>query len=157
MIRNGIDIESLSATAIIAARCQREEGAAMSQLGRLRWGWIIVGGVVAGLALMLFVPIQFLPGGEAALLYLVAPLCVIVTGLVGYWIARKTDDLRLLHGGLVGAVALLIYTALTWTEELPAIYWVANYLKIAGGLIGAWVADRRVRSTTYPAAEAGPT
>jgi hypothetical protein len=128
------------------ARRPGEEGAAMSQLGRLRWGWILVGGVVAELALMLFVPIQFLPGGERALFYLVVPLCVIVTGLAGYWVARQTDDLRVLHGGFVGAVALLIYAALTWTVDLPAIYWVANYLKVAGGLMGGWVADRRIRA-----------
>lgn len=61
----------------------------MSKLARLRWGWILVGGVVAEIALMLFVPIQFLPGGDTALLYLVVPLCVIVTGLFGGWAADR--------------------------------------------------------------------
>ena len=129
----------------------------MSNVAGLRWGWILVGGIVAEIALMLFVPIQLLPGGETALLYLVVPLCVIVTGLAGYWIASKADRLRVLHGGLVGAVALLIYVALTWTAELPAIYLVANYLKLAGGLMGGWAADRRSRSMSAGAGEAEPT
>src|SRR5690606_35031248 len=98
------------------------------KLGDLRWGGILVGGIVAEIALMLFVPIQLLPGGQTALLYLVVPLCVIATFFAGYWVAHKSQRLRVLHGGLVGLVALLIYAALTWSAELPAIYLVANYL-----------------------------
>ena len=129
----------------------------MTQLGRIRWGWVLVGGLVAEIALMLFVPIQFLPGGETALLYLVVPLCLAATGLAGYWIARKADTARVLHGGLVGAVALVLYAALTWTQELPALYTLANYLKIAGGLAGGWAADRLGRSAPAGTGGAEPT
>ncbi|HEX6995650.1 MAG TPA: hypothetical protein VF339_16080 [Gammaproteobacteria bacterium] len=63
----------------------------------------------------------------------------------------------MVHGGLVGVIGLLIYAALTWTTELPTIYTIANYLKIAGGLIGGWVADRRSRTITIGAGQAEPT
>jgi hypothetical protein len=111
-------------------------------LGQIRWGWVLVGGLVAEVALLMFVPIQFLPGGETLLLWIVVPICLIVPALTGCWIARKAAVAHLLHGGLVGLVALLIYVALTWTQELPAAYTVANYLKIVGGLSGGWYASR---------------
>jgi len=129
----------------------------MRQLRRIRWGWVLVGGLVAEIALLLFVPLQFLPGGQTVLLYLVVPLCLVATGLAGYWIARKADAARVLHGGLVGAVALVIYLALTWNQELPALYEIANYLKVAGGLAGGWAADRLARSAAAGTTEARPT
>src|SRR5262245_54244371 len=109
---------------------------------QIRWGWVLVGGFVAELALFLFVPIQLLPGGPTLLLYLVVPLCLLATGIAGWWIARKATSARVLHGALVGAVAFAIYLALTWTVALPAVYVVANYLKIVGGMAGGWYADR---------------
>jgi hypothetical protein len=111
-------------------------------LKQIRWGWVLVGGFVAELALFLFVPLQFLPGGATLLLYLVVPLCLLATGIAGWWIARKASSARVLHGALVGVVALAIYAALTWTAELPTIYVIANYLKIAGGIAGGWFAER---------------
>lgn len=129
----------------------------MTLLGRIRWGWVLVGGLVAEIALMLFVPIQFLPGGETALLYLVVPLCLVATGLAGYWIARKANTAPVLHGGLVGAVALVLYAALTWNQELPAIYMLANYLKVAGGLVGGWAASRLAPAASAGASGTEPT
>ncbi len=106
---------------------------------------------------MLFVPIQFLPGGETVLLYLVVPICLAATALAGFWIARKAAAARVLHGGLVGAVALLLYVALTWSQELPALYTLANYLKIAGGLVGGRAADRMARAAATGPGEVEPT
>ena len=120
-------------------------------LKRIRWGWVLVGGLVAELALFLFIPIQFLPGGQTLLLYLVVPLCLLATGIAGWWIARKAESARPLHGALVGVVAFAIYLALTWTQPpLPAVYVAANYLKVVGGLVGGWFADRQ-RSPQAPA------
>jgi uncharacterized protein YneF (UPF0154 family) len=122
-------------------------------LKQIRWGWVLLGGFVAEIALFLFVPLQFLPGGPTLLLYLVVPLCLLVTGIAGWWIARRASSARVLHGALVGVVAFAIYVALTWTTELPAVYVVANYLKIVGGMAGGWYADRR-RAPQVPQAGA---
>lgn len=128
----------------------------MTVLRRIRWGWVLAGGLVAEIVLMLFVPIQFLPGGETVLLYLVVPLCLVVTGAAGYWTALRTDAARPLHGALVGVIAFLIYLALTWTQELPAVYTAANYLKIVGGFAGGWYANRaRTAPTPAGAADSG--
>jgi hypothetical protein len=114
----------------------------MTLLGRIRWWRVLAVGLLAEIALILAVPIQLLPGGETLLLFLVIPLCLLVTGVAGFWIGRKVDAARVLHGALVGVVALLIYAALTWNQELPLAYVVANYLKIVGGAAGGWYADR---------------
>lgn len=111
-------------------------------LRRIRWGWVLIGGIVAELALMLFVPIQFLSNGATILATLVIPLCVIATALAGLWIARKAAVAQIAHGALVGTVALAIYVALTWGQDLPGVYVVANYLKIVGGAAGGWWAAR---------------
>lgn len=117
-------------------------------LGRIRWGWVLVGGFVAEVALLAFVPLQFVPGGTTLLLYLVVPICLAAPFLAGYWIAHKVESARVLHGALVGAVALLLYVALTWTQELPVVYVVANYLKLVGGAAGGWYWDRRSRGVS---------
>lgn len=111
-------------------------------LKQIRWGWVLVGGFVAEIALLLFVPIQFLPGGRTVLLYVVIPLCLLAPGLAGRWIAKKAGSAHVLHGALVGVVALLIYAALTWTQTLPVVYVVANYLKVVGGIAGGWLASK---------------
>lgn len=125
-------------------------------IARIRWGWVLAGGVVAELALFLFVPLQFLPGGQMLLLYLVVPLCLVATGAAGYWIARKAPTAPVLHGALVGVVALLIYLALTWTQELPAVYVAANYLKVVGGAVGGWLASPRPAVAADPGATGAP-
>lgn len=127
----------------------------MTSVGQVRWGWVLVGGLVAELALFLFVPIQLLPGGQTLLLYLVVPLCLLATGAAGYWIARKAGTAKILHGALVGVVASLIYLALTWTQELPVVYHAANYLKIVGGAAGGWFASTRAAVVTHPGDMAG--
>jgi hypothetical protein len=123
---------------------------------QIRWGWVLLGGFVAEIALFLFVPLQFLPGGPTLLLYLVVPLCLLVTGIAGWWVARRAGSARVLHGALVGFVAFAIYVALTWTQELPAVYVVANYLKIVGGMAGGWYADKRRALKVPQTGAAGP-
>lgn len=62
----------------------------------------------------------------------------------------------MLHGALVGVVALLIYAALTFTQELPLAYHVANYLKVLGGAAGGWYASRRLAAVPGEVRVAGP-
>ena len=115
-----------------------------------------MGGIVAELVLMLFVPIQLLPNGATILAFLVMPLCFAVTGAAGLWIARKASTARIVHGTLVGVVALAIYAVLTWRQDLPLVYTVANYLKVAGGAAGGWLAGRIARASLASDAPEGP-
>jgi uncharacterized protein YneF (UPF0154 family) len=125
-------------------------------LKQIRWWWILAGGFGAEIVLFLFVPIQLLPGGGTVLLYIIIPLCLLATGIAGWWVARKAGSAYLVHGVLVGVVALLIYGALTWSQPLPTAYIVANYLKIVGGLVGGWYAARH-HARRAPADAAAPS
>ena len=63
------------------------------------------------------------------------------------WLGRRIESGFVLHGILVGVVAMLLFVALNLglngTLEEPPLYWVAHGLKILGGLTGGLVAERR--------------
>ena len=63
------------------------------------------------------------------------------------WLGRRIASGFVLHGILVGVVAMLLFVALNLglngTLEEPPLYWVAHGLKILGGLTGGLVAERR--------------
>jgi hypothetical protein len=119
-------------------------------LERIRWVRIIVAAVLIEVVLLaIAVPLNLSANGRAILLALVIPLCVLGSFIGGWWTARGAGGLLLLHGVLVGAVAALIYGALTWKVSLPVSYVVANYLKLlggaGGGLMAQWVRRNRPR------------
>jgi putative membrane protein (TIGR04086 family) len=97
--------------------------------------------VVEVVLLAIAIPLNMSANGRAALLALVIPLCVVGAFLGGWWAARKAGRLFLMHGLLVGAVAALIYGALTVKVALPTAYIVANYLKLIGGAAGGLTAQ----------------
>ena len=115
-------------------------------LREIRWVRILIAGIVAELALFLFIPLNFLPNGQAILEIIVIPVVVIATFLGGWWAARKANRLHWLHGLLVGALAALLYAGLAATQDqaLPLIYVLANWLKLASGAAGGWFAARRM-------------
>jgi putative membrane protein (TIGR04086 family) len=107
---------------------------------------LLVEAVLLGIAR----PLNMSATGQKTLLVLVIPLCVIGAFLGGWWAAQKVRSLFLLHGLLIGAVAALIYGALTLKVTLPTAYIVANYLKLIGGAAGGVMAQllRRSEPTT---------
>lgn len=109
----------------------------------IKWLRILIAGVAVELALMLLVPLNFLPNGTAILQLLVIPACLIATFAAGWWAARRAVRLHWLHGLLAGLVAMLIYMALTWGQELPLTYHLGGWAKLAGGAAGGWLAGRR--------------
>jgi putative membrane protein (TIGR04086 family) len=121
----------------------------MNAFGRVRWGWVFVTGLLVEIGLLIVaVPINFVPSGDVILLYLVVPLCAAAAFLGGWWIAGKVKTDVVLHGALVGLLAMLLYAALTWTQELPFVYHVANVLKIVAGAAGAFAAARGPAAAT---------
>jgi hypothetical protein len=54
-------------------------------------------------------------------------------------VSRRIESRFILHGTLVGAVAALIYLALTRAQPEPFIYIVAHTLNLAGGACGGFV------------------
>ena len=108
---------------------------------QIRWLRVVGGAVLIEVALFVVaVPLNMSENGRSVLLAVVVPLCVVAAFLGGWWVARGSEGLPLLHGLLAGALAALIYGALTWKVALPTAYIVANYLKLVAGAGGGAVA-----------------
>ena len=66
------------------------------------------------------------------------------------WVGKRIESGFVLHGILVGVVAMLLFVALSFglngTLEEPPLYWVAHGLKILGGIAGGRVAQQMKRT-----------
>jgi putative membrane protein (TIGR04086 family) len=109
----------------------------------IRWGWILLGGFLAELAVFLIVIPLSLLAGQESLLYSAPPASFAATFVFGMLVARKAFERRVLHGTLVGVLAMLIYLGMTFGRPEPFAYLVAHVLKVLGGAAGGFVAMRR--------------
>lgn len=110
----------------------------------LRWGRVLIGAVLMEVVLFAIAAgAYFLPNGQALLLYVIPPACLLVSLYFGYWAARGAGNRYILHGTLVGVVAAVVYVALTWRQTLPMAYTVSHFLKVIGGALGGFIAQRR--------------
>jgi putative membrane protein (TIGR04086 family) len=111
-------------------------------LRRILWLRVILTAILVEVVLLgIAIPLNMSANGQAVLLILVIPLCIIGTFLGGWWVGRRAGSLFLVHGLLVGAIAALIYGALTFKVTLPTAYIVANYLKLIAGAAGGITAQ----------------
>ena len=110
---------------------------------RIHWGRIIAGGLLAEVALILAIVPAGMKLGEAFLHYTAGPGSFIFCFLGALWVCRRVESRFVLHGVLVGVVAAIIYVALTKAQPEPLAYIVAHVLKLAGGALGGFVAQRR--------------
>jgi putative membrane protein (TIGR04086 family) len=113
----------------------------------IKWGWIVLGGFLAELLVfVIIIPLTFV-AGRGSMLYSAPPASFIATFILGFWVARKSPERRVLHGFLVGVVAILIYIAMSRAQPEPTAYIVAHLLKALGGIAGGFLAARRSVST----------
>jgi hypothetical protein len=110
---------------------------------RMHWVRILIGGFLAeALLIVLVIPVA-LKWGQHPLLYL-APVGSLVTCfLFALWVGRGVESRFVLHGLLVGVVAMVIYVALTLARPEPVAYLIAHGLKLLGGAAGGWLAGQR--------------
>jgi putative membrane protein (TIGR04086 family) len=109
----------------------------------IRWGWILLGGFLAELAVFVIVIPLSLLAGQESLLYSAPPASFAATFVFGLWVARKASERRVLNGALVGVVATLIYVGLTLGRPEPIAYVIAHVLKVLGGTAGGFIAVKR--------------
>jgi hypothetical protein len=115
----------------------------MSTPFRLRWGLIVLGGILAEVGLFaVAIPVGLLIGQEP-LVYVMPPASFVVLSAAGYWVARRVAARPLVHGTLVGVFAAVVYIIPTLGQDLPFAYTIAHGLKVLGGLAGGYVASRR--------------
>lgn len=121
---------------------------------KIRWGWILVAGILAeAVAVAFLVGLRWLHGYPAAS---AAPLSVlgttafeaelfVGTALAGWWVARKATGWPVLNGALVGVTTVLVYEILAWGQPVPRdfSYFLLHGLKIGGGVAGGCIAAWR--------------
>jgi putative membrane protein (TIGR04086 family) len=110
---------------------------------RIHWGRILLGGLLAEVALILAIVPLGLRLGDKFLHYTAPPGSFVMCFLGALWVCRRIESHFALHGALVGVVAALIYVALTRAQHEPFAYIVAHGLKLVGGACGGLVARRR--------------
>jgi hypothetical protein len=120
----------------------------------MRWGRIVIGGllteaiIIAGFLALLFAtrlagaPTIALP--ETPLDFANAIVSSFaVTLAAAIWVCRRVESSHVLHGVLVGVVAIAIFVLLTQARPEPLLYVLAHGLKIAGGATGGYIVKRQ--------------
>jgi putative membrane protein (TIGR04086 family) len=110
---------------------------------KIHWGRILLGGLLAEVALILAIVPLGSRLGDNFLHYTAPPGSFITCFLAALWACRRIESHFVLQGTLVGVVAALIYVALTRAQPEPFAYIVAHALKLAGGACGGFVAQWR--------------
>lgn len=109
----------------------------------IHWGRVLVGGFLAELLVFAVVfPARYLFGQRAFLASILIGSAMLPF-LFAVWVGRHINSRFVLHGGLVGVVAALIYLGLAWGQPQPLLYKIAHGLKVVGGMAGGVVASRR--------------
>jgi hypothetical protein len=110
---------------------------------KIRWRRVLAGGFLAELLVFAIVfPVLYLFGQQAFLASILIASAVLPF-IFAMWVGKHSESLFVLHGGLVGLVAALIYTALAWGQPQPLLYKIAHGLKVVGGMAGGVAASRR--------------
>ena len=116
----------------------------------VRWGWVVLGALLTNVAVtLLIVPIALIDGQER-LGYVAPPASFIGVLVVAQWIARKAPQRAVLHGLLVGLVAVLIYIPVELAAEITFAHVLSSVLKVLGGAAGGFIVARRAGVAPAP-------
>jgi VIT1/CCC1 family predicted Fe2+/Mn2+ transporter len=117
----------------------------MTNIARIHWLMILIGGFLAEAAVFAVVIPVFITSGARGVLYAAPVASLVMCFIFGLLVAHRVESRPVLHGVLVGIVATLLYAALTRGRPEPLAYLVAHALKMLGGALGG-VAARWKRS-----------
>lgn len=109
----------------------------------IRWGWVLLGALLANVAVTAIItPIALLDGPER-LSYVAPPASFVGVLLVSWWIASKAPQRAVLHGLLVGFAAMLLYLPVELSQEVTVAHYLSSALKVLGGAAGGFIVARR--------------
>jgi hypothetical protein len=109
----------------------------------IRWGWVLLGGVLTEIAVIVIITPFGLLLGQEKLDFVAPPASFVGALVVAFWIARKAPQRELLHGTLVGVVAMLLYAWVVVAQGFAFAYVASSVLKVVGGAVGGFLAARR--------------
>jgi len=124
---------------------------------KIRWGWVLVAGILAeAVAVAFLVGLRWMhgyPAASAAPLSAVGAIAFeaelfVGTAAAGWWVARKAIAWPVLNGALVGVTTVLVYEILAFGQPVPHdwSYFFLHGLKVAGGVTGGCIAVWRARA-----------
>ena len=116
----------------------------------IHWGRIVLGGLLAEVALIVAIVPLGMRLGDTFLHYTAPPGSFVTCLLGALWVGRRIESRFILHGTLVGVVAALIYVGLTRAQPEPFAYILAHALKLVGGACGGSIAQRRRSASPQP-------
>jgi len=116
----------------------------------IRWGWVLLGGFLTELGIIIVAIPPSLVLGQESLLFIAPPASFVAALVCGLWVARKAPQRRTLHGALVGVVAMLMYVGLSLGRPEPVAYVIAHVLKVLGGAAGGYLANRSTAAREKP-------
>lgn len=109
----------------------------------IHWVRACIGGLLAELTVFAIVfPARSL-FGQRAFLASILVASAIMPFVFAMWVCRRVESRFVLHGALVGIVAMLFYLGLAWGQPQPLLYRIAHGLKVVGGVAGGVVASWR--------------
>ena len=120
----------------------------------IRWGRVILGGLLIEL-MLLAVAVPFFAAGQPEIVSIViVPATLVAAALFGAWAARGTRR-PVLNGTLAGVAALALYVLIAVVGMLAApeqadlgaalspAYLASHVCKVLGGTLGGWLVGRR--------------
>lgn len=127
----------------------------MSAARRLRWGRILLGGLVIELVMFaIFIPMMTI--SETAAYYAVPVAGLATAWFFGRWVASGAGGRRVLHGGLTAGAASVMWLTLVLIaggmQTTPVLFHVTNVVRVLAGAAGGASAQRR--RTAHPGAAA---
>jgi len=115
---------------------------------QMHWVRACIGGFLAELTVFAIVfPTRSL-FGQRAFLTSILVASAVMPFIFAVWVCRRVDSGFVLHGALVGIIAVLFYLGLAWGQPQPRLYKIAHGLKVVGGMAGGVAAARRRTSTS---------
>jgi putative membrane protein (TIGR04086 family) len=119
---------------------------------KINWGRVLNAGLIAEILLLLIYQFAVQLYGRGLASNLVVVIGCFVFMLIGaLWVGRKIESRFILHGFLVGVVAVAYYVIRSLPDALsgqyPMNYWLAAVYghtpKLLGGIVGGYIAARR--------------
>ena len=118
---------------------------------KINWGRILNAGLIAEILLLLIYQliVQLLGRGTASNLVVLVG-CFVFMLIGALWVGRKIDSRYVLHGFLVGVVAVVYYVIRSLPDvisgEYPMNYWEAaiggHTPKLLGGIVGGYISGK---------------
>ena len=115
----------------------------MNSAAGIRWGRILIAGVLAELLVVVLLAPVYLVFGEQAAVYSTTWASFVGLFLLAAWVGRKIESRFVLHGLLVACVAILFYVTVTLAQPESLLYLAAHACKLLGGTAGGFYAEKR--------------